>query len=99
MFYEEKQAKKVLNCNQCNKLYDRSLNLPCGFTICSECSAKGLLKGTSGFQCSLCSQVNHVPDIGFPENQAILMLMTEQPKVVSKSIEVERVIDTFSLSS
>ena len=47
MFYKENEIKKVLNYNKCNNLYDTPLILPCGYSICSKCSTKGLLKQTN----------------------------------------------------
>ena len=29
MFYEENQIRFILNCDKCNKPYDRALVLPC----------------------------------------------------------------------
>jgi septal ring factor EnvC (AmiA/AmiB activator) len=95
MFYEEDQIKQLLNCKQCNKLFDSPLFLPCGYTIRSECLNKGLLKETTCLQCSLCSQVHQVPAFGFPEKQSILSLMTKKPKEVVKSVEAKKVIETF----
>ena len=29
MFYEENQIRDILNCDECNKEYDKALILPC----------------------------------------------------------------------
>ena len=44
---------------------------------------------TNQFECSLCMQIHEQSEFGFPENQAILTLMTEQPKTFCKSSEIE----------
>lgn len=88
MFYEESKIVKLLLCQKCSKRYDEYDEpriLPCGKTLCSKC-VQALV---NEFTCDLCSNGHLIPQNGFPINEIVLNLISEQPNEVYRSRESE----------
>lgn len=74
MFYEEKQIKKALNCEKCQRKFQIPYVLPCGRIICNRC----LLSLDKNTKCNFCSN-HHNSSATYPICRPLLDLLTEEP--------------------
>ena len=73
MFYEEKQIKKILNCEKCEKQFQIPYILPCGQIVCNKC----ILSFNKNTKCNLCLN-DHEATISYPICRPLLDLKTQE---------------------
>ena len=78
------------NCNKCtepfSKIVNIPINLPCGFSICSECVTVDV---NNNFKCFHCMNPHQVPANGFPPAQTIQRLLELKAKDVHRGKFIE----------
>jgi hypothetical protein len=86
MFFESNQINDILLCEQCKGRLDLPKILPCGKTVCSFCAPLNLLSNTvdNKFDCLVCKNKHEVPKYGFPNNEALLKLLSIKPIRISR---------------
>lgn len=66
-----------LNCIICNKILKDPVNLPCGHTICKSHEIERRERNETSVEiyCQVCDLSHSIPDLGFPSNRPISILL------------------------
>lgn len=93
MFYEESQIKNILKCNKCKQIYDKYDHpriLPCGSTICTNCTFKIENQTRDNkFACNICLEEHPIPEKGFAINKSLLELIETEPNEIYRGRDYE----------
>lgn len=94
MFYEQATITNLLKCQKCSLTYDayeQPRILPCcGKTVCNNCTYKiEKYISNSLYRCVMCQEEGYFPRKGFPVNEVVAKLATEQPKEVYRGEKCE----------
>ena len=83
MYYDEKEIIEHLKCPYCQSLLDDPRILPCGASICNDCSVF-LAKKALAINCKICSFTHEMPETGFTKNQNLAKLVELKPYEISR---------------
>ncbi len=88
MFYEEKEIRTLLKCDNCKVISDEQRVLPCGFSICLNC-IESIQYRDNTFECMLCFKKHFKTDEQFPVNRSLERLRSIEPSKIYRSEYVE----------
>jgi hypothetical protein len=105
--YDTTFISSLLKCQRCSTNYNdynEPRSLPCcGKTICSKC-IEPLEKASINamFTCNMCNKKSLLNPSGFPINEVVAKIVSEQPKEVYRGKEIQklkiaRIMNTFSI--
>ena len=91
MFYQANQIKRLLNCSICNERFiDEIKCLPCGESICDDCSSKiNINESSREFKCQICNETHLMPEKGLPNNVRLNKLLKLDEEKVSRGEKIE----------
>jgi len=88
MFYRRDDLNNKLKCLKCNQRLDEPRNLPCGETICANCSVS-IEVNNKKFKCLICDEDHLMPDKGLPISKILSEIIALRSEDVYRGKEVE----------
>ena len=90
MFYEEKPILNMLKCSFCKEPFiDIIKCLPCGQSICVDCSSQLQVNNYREFKCKQCNLTHKMPKRGLPNLSQFMKLLEIKSKPVSRGPKAE----------
>ena len=83
MYFDSNRVNTLLDCTNCDRRLSDPRLLPCGKSICLNCSLS-IRARYKKFDCLICNEKHEWPKNGLPRNEALATMLT------IKTIEVSR---------
>jgi len=93
------ESMNNLKCPQCKDKHVRPKLLPCGSLLCNYFYTITIFEYPCKFKCVACRKIHYVPKLGFPSDENLSKLSTEEATLKSKleNIQEKISIDKFNL--
>ena len=91
MYYDKDEIDELLKCANCHERLEEPCTLPCGHTVCAQCTSGSThwfilpivdsennseqRRSARQLVCNACLEVHRIPATGFPVNQVLLKLL------------------------
>jgi hypothetical protein len=85
--------KKAIKCSSCLHILARPVLLPCGHSICQ----KHVKHESKEFHCLACDTISLIPKQGFPQNQALAVLIEENIQQTKFPSLYEEAMSSFKI--
>jgi hypothetical protein len=83
--------KEAIKCAECKSVLESPVFLPCSDSICK----KHVKEGASEFHCLACDIIHQVPNVGFPVNKALAVLLKRKIQNSKFSPEYNRALESI----
>lgn len=90
MFFSKEEIIDNLNCPRCQVTFEDPRNLPCGETVCFNCTEE-LKISNDKISCFFCGELHKIPsETGFKSNKFLSQILSKTPRPIYRGEMFER---------